>query len=406
MFDSFITNGLEDTGDIADLGEMFDQDYIDEDIPDTFFLEYFPEGLSQNKDINIVPSNSEKNLSVVEMVTLSDDCREEYVIHCGPKQIDPPRIYIEPDYMPALTVLRWYMDQMNMSRPIKMPYVEVAQMTIPTQLKEAGPQVACLDRFMSTRGALICYPHHEFTTKASSDRYVVATDDFLMEGEINKKMAKYTYEFIFSPKYEFTQAIMSLGYKMSWLEFNPFNPLSPRYITNYKDDGKVIEGTYMWGRKERRFKFDRRDKKYRIHSDKWKYLVSDAYAYLSVFDIVANFDIAEVLPPIISSSKLYYRQGKMVEPFKVREGSYKYPYSPMMGERDNRGLWSNYNSTYHVPLQEKGENYYNVSSQCEMIRTAKMNEISIRIKISHREIGVVYIGRRAKIGEDWYINTD
>jgi len=55
---------------------------------------------------------------------LSDDVEEDVVLETGPKYIDEPRYYIVPDYVPALTVLKWYFSMMNSLVPIDMPYVE------------------------------------------------------------------------------------------------------------------------------------------------------------------------------------------------------------------------------------------------------------------------------------------
>lgn len=407
MHETFITEGFNQATTTSDLGDMFDQDFLEEELPDTFFEKHLPPGLSQNLDVFINLDNAKHDHSLVEIVTMSDDPEEGYIIHRGPRDVKDPQIYIQPDYGPAYIVFKWYYEQMYSDDYTPFPYVPPVKPSIPGVMLAPGPEIAIFDRFFSDRGALVCYPHYNFSSTSAPEKYVESTDDFMMVGEIHKKMKQYSYRYLFSPKYKFSERIMGMDYDKVWLEFNPFHPLAPCYITEYEDDGRVIKGYHMMGRKEVPFFFDRYDRNYRIHSDCWKSVVPGVYNNMCVYDIVSNIDIAKYLPVMIKGPQEYYKKGRVVEPFYVIDGSFTHPYSPMMGERSEsvRGIAYLHYSSYGYSLRSAPTVYYDVSQEVIAFRSIDSMSYEIRLDKNNRLVGSVK-GDRVMTREGVFINYE
>jgi len=375
MFDFFVTESLVEPN-MDMLGEMFDQRYRERELPDDLFSMFIPQGISQQDDYFINKEYSEIDdieCSRIEKIVMSDDPKEDFIIEVGPKNMDRPHIYIEPDYIPGLVTLKWYMEFMMSKDPVMLPYIEVAKMNIPASAEEVQKPIKMFDVFFSQKEALIFGPTYSFTQENPSDKYVVADIEEEANIMMNTKMQLHAYRFVFSSKYPFRASTLNYPYRFAWMEFNPYHPLAPRLMQSYKIQGSVMTGTYRSGRKLKDFSFDKNDKKYRIHSEQWQALFPIAHRYMAVFDLVSNFDIVGAIPELYGHHyKMSKYDGRYVELYQLKNNKITTPYSPMINERGRgegmENYYYSYSSSYPIQISDReGETYYDVTNQYELI---------------------------------------
>jgi len=309
------------------------------------------------------------------------------VISLGCLNVNPPRTEILPDYKPAFDVFVWYTVTYANDPEADFINVAVANPLIPHSAKERPASTDSVDEVMEKAGAILFNPSYTIAEARSEDTYVplVYEDKPLMDRLMDQRIIGRRFIFTSRTNYVFH---WTKRYKVAALEFNPFSPMAYPYIKTFVDDGRVIRGTYRWGRRERTFYFSRESKKHRFHYDIWGNMFGYRNYYLSMFDLVANFDLRELLlfsdPPQKMSffprfvvegyfpGRFYLStdKGDPVERLKDREGEEQLYFSQISSYRRPQQEGWDYIRTYHsntpVLIRSKGVEYLDITPLYEL----------------------------------------
>jgi hypothetical protein len=373
----------QDVGEIpfSEYGKnCLDPRYMEEDLPDDFCILILPKYLSNDTELLFPKENMMIGGRECASVGSIDVMGKDPVIMIGAKEVDKPKYRIGPDFLPCKIVLKWYGDRMN-GRYYLCPYIPPANPSVPGTAREKTVQFASIDLFMHNKGAMIYDPHYEFEEKHDTSTYITPKphDKKDEKNHVDKCMSDNGYTFIFSGKTKIPKRYSE--YRMAYMAFNPMHPMAPPYIDHYTDDGNTIRGEYRWGRRLKKFEFNRRSKAYRLHSEIW-YLLFPSHYYMGMFDIVSNFDILHYLPEL---RRLYDLRKYTFAPIKLVEGMY-YPgvfqglYSPLhyfnvkseqekkeMYQIEKRRKMYTFYCNQGIDLELIGESYNDVTSLYDLV---------------------------------------
>jgi len=373
----------EDTEDIPFLDyfvDCLDPNYQSLELADDFCIIPLTEYLSS--DVEVVRTNERMTMGKKQCAMFGsiDTMGKEPILMFGAREVDPPKYNIIPDFTPVEKVMKYYGQLMN-GEDVQCPYIPVANPSIPGTAREKTVQYATIDMFMHNKGAMIYYPHYMFEEKFDTNTFAIPKPDD-KEGEekhIRKNMKEQEYTFLFSAKSRIPARYYDL--RVAYFAFNPTHPMAPPYIEEYQDDGRVIKGIFKWGRRLKKFRFDRKSKAYRIHSEIWYLLFGCTHYYMSMFDIEANFDIIHYLPEL---ERLHALRKYTFAPIRLLEGMFFSSevvgmYSPMhyynrmtleekkeMERRGNQQKMYTYYCNEGIELELPGESYIDVTRDYEL----------------------------------------
>jgi len=385
----FITR--DEKNEIDELWEddFLDINYQDKELPEDFFKELFVH--KTQDDVDLVVPIERRKMGDLELSTVGsvENVEHSPTIIFGSKYVQQAQYEIRPDYEPAIIVLQYYFEFME-NPSITFPYVPVAQPSVPFSAQEQTLSFVDIEIVMDHAGALIYDPSYPYQDKRDNSYYVHPTNQENEQKQFEIKMQE--KKFIFSSRSYFKDWVVE-QYKVVCYEFNPMHPMAAPYIRDYKDDGRVVTGHYKWGRRMKPFKFDRFDKRYRIHSEVWYTIFGSRQYYMAMFDLVSNFDLIKYLPQIaICASKAIYNifPERIIEGYSVYDYS-KSPYSFMMKERDENQIEEEqyivpYYSNIPIRMKRRGTNFYDVT---QLFDLRYHNGSKYELMVVHRISGEV-----------------
>jgi len=301
---------------------------------------------------------------------------------CGPREAEKEeKVYIKPDYNPAIEVLR-YSFALDKGGDDKFPSVLPANPEIPKTGLAQTPATLAIEEIMRMKGALLYDPSYTFKTKNDNTTYIEPTDKKMLVKQVMDKLKPQS--FVFSSRVDVSILMKKLRYIC--LQFNPFHPAAVYYIDpQFEDDGRVVQGWYHWGRQRRKFRFDRLSRLDRVHSDVWLGMLTREYHYLSVFDLVGNFDFLPLLKGINQNLRTKYIHSSpyCIDHYSIDEES-KSLYSSISGPRGT-ALYMSYAQTF--PINRKmtyTEFYEDVTDDYELRMVAS---VPYEINVYHRGTG-------------------
>jgi hypothetical protein len=354
---------------------FLDSEYPDRELPDDFFFDSMTEALKD--DPNVIIPRERMYLNNVALSTVGSIEQElgSSVMVFGTKYVQPTMYDIQPDYEPAVVVLKYYFDFME-NPEVQFPFVPVAQPVIPYSAQEKTISFVDIELVMERAGGLIYDPTFAYQEKKDNSFYVHPTCEENEIKQFKKKMKK--KKFLFSTKSTFDEWVID-EYDVACFEFNPMHPLAAPYILEYEDDMRIIKGKYKWGRHVKTFLFDRFDKRNRIHSEVWYSLFGSKIHYMSMFDILSNFDIIKYVPLFESCSdkrkyNIYVDQiveGYTIEQAALLKEKNSRIYSYMKEERSNKEeecqQWViPFYSNIPILIGVRGELFYDVTQHFDI----------------------------------------
>jgi len=330
----------------CDFDEVFedgflDRTYMERDLSDDLIFGWMKERLQDVEGaISFKIPKELKGESATPYGTVTED-RGKIIVNLGCTQVKPPMTEIVPDYEPALIALKWYMTDYHDKPEAEYPFIPVSQPLVPHVAKEKPASTDSIDAMMEKAGALIFSPSYSFAEEREEITYVplIYEDKPAMDRMVAARIPGKRFLFTSRSNYIFH---WSKSYRVAALEFNPFHPMAYPYIRSFIDNGVVISGTYKWGRRERPFYFSRTSRKQRFHYEIWGNMFGYRNYYLSMFDMVANFDMRDML--IFSEP----RRAITYTPQFVIEGYFPARFRPDFAKDSPREILNEYEDGQHL----------------------------------------------------------
>lgn len=356
-----------------DFDELFENQFLDgefrdRELPDSLFADMYQE-LKDIPGVIVLQPNVLVDMDVSRLGLVERNYAGDMEIILGPKDVETQeKIYITPDYAPAIEVLKYSFALETEHHSDKtFPDIPIAHPTIPKSAKELTPATYHLENYMSVRGA-ICYdPSYAFKEKHDNANFIEPCKISMMRKQVMEKLREQS--FVFSSRVDISTKMKKVRFVS--IQFNPFHPGASLYIDeDLRDDGRVVEGYYYWGRRREKFRFDRMSKLYRLHSDVWLGILSRESHYLGIFDLVSNFDFIGSLPGLSSilRTDYYYSSPYVIEGYYTSQPNGN-PYS-CMGFLREVGYFRSYAQTYPLPITINDpdiRSYNDVSDEYEVL---------------------------------------
>jgi len=230
----------------------------------------------------------------VETTHLSYIDYDKDEICVGPKNLDVPLYYIEPDFLPCDIVMEYY-EKFCENNNTVFPEVPVAVPGVPTNKIYKCDEEYRLERVFMNRDCYIADPRPgQFDALGGSGMFATAHE---AEGTVRfKDLRKGSKVFMSYSDKVLDYAKLFPDIVFIGMQFNPFHPMSKEKIDTIEwyDENKC-RGRYKYRGTTVLFDFDLDSTRYRMHSDQWIPNMCLPSGYYEVYDLVSCSDFATIL---------------------------------------------------------------------------------------------------------------
>jgi len=313
--------------------QFLDIDYLDEELDDDFFYE---QGERFRNDTTVQVCS--------KPIIIGDQVSGLYhafnydtnTISAGNSHVDKFKYEIILDFEVTSPVLPWY-EKYLAGSDAPFPFVEVANPRIPdTGL--GGAKSYSVQRTLMDAGCVLvnpswgeleqCGDYGAFASQVPHNQNELALD-------VNSQ------DVLFFSYRDYIKELGDGTARAIGMQFNPHHPMSVHRLQSYTKSEFVTQGYYKFGVKVLPFKYDLRDRRYRLHSDVWISILGLSPGLGECYDLVGNFDFVadlglqgDIYKDNLESMKNHQAEKSMpaiVEPLFI---------SPYITRRKPLGLYS------------------------------------------------------------------
>jgi len=289
MFESYeqILKDLEDLRDdtVLDKNEIFQEDFWDmrfceRELPDDFF-DILGESFNEDKCVKLADANY-----IVGGVETSRLHYMDYTsgeVHVGPKESTPLKYVIHHDEEIVKPVMSWFIETDVLQKKKDFPMVEIARPII--DRSKVRPE-----RHYVVQSAFMTKGYYLYNPTVLESKHCGVFGGMVADNPRTSAEEDYDKQKIFL---SFKDASVGMEDYVA-MQFNPYTPFSIRYIKTIEIKDYVATGKYEYGGREYFFRYDLKDKRYRIHSMEWQAMIgSNIDAYVP-YDLVSDHDFIKV----------------------------------------------------------------------------------------------------------------